>query len=451
MQIGTDLTKGPVFKNFIFFIIPIVLSGFMQQLYNTADTLVVGKFVGDTALAAVGSTASITHFILNLFIGMSVGANVVCARFFGACNKIGLSRAIHTSITLSIISGVFLAIIGFIFTKPLLILMGTPNDVIDSATLYMKIFLLGSPASMLYNFGSAILRAVGDTKRPLYIMMISGLVNVILNIFCVLVLKIGVAGVAIGTVASQIVSASIVIYLLIKNNSEVKLNFSSLRIHKRELGQILAIGIPSGLNGIMFSLSNVIIQSTINSFGKAAIAGAAAANNIETYGFLLLSSIEQGAITFVGQNMGAKNFKNVRSCTVLALSLSITCSILFSSFIIYAGETLLNLFVNDASRNSVIQMGMIKITIYATSYILLSPMQALSGVLKGMGRAVEVTAINAFFICVVRIIWVLFVFPLNPALKMVYYTYPVSWGLSSVAMIITYFITQRRVFAKEER
>ncbi len=448
MKLGTDLTKGPVFKNFILFIIPIILSSVLQQLYNTADTLVVGKFVGDVALAAVGSTGSITNLILNVFIGLSVGTNVLCARYFGAGNKEGLFRAVHTSVLLSLISGVFLTIIGFVFAKPLLTLMGTPYDVLDSATLYMKIFFLGSPVSMLYNFGSAILRAAGDTKRPLYIMLISGMVNVILNLFCVLVLKIGVAGVAIGTIASQFVSAVMVTYILVKNNSEFKLDLSKLRIHKREVGQIMAIGIPSGLNGVMFSLSNVIIQSTVNSFGKAAVAGQAAASNIESYGFLLISSVEQGAVTFSGQNMGAKKYMRVRRVAVVALSTALFLAFAYMATAFYAGDVILGFFADDASRDSIIQMGVLKLLTSASGFFLITPMQAFSGVLKGMGKVISVTVINAFFICVMRIIWILFIYPLSPTLQTVYYSHPISWAFASATIAIVYFKERHKVLKK---
>ena len=446
MSFGTDLTQGSVLKKYIFFIIPIFLSSFMQQLYNTADVLVVGNFVGDSALAAVGSTGSITHLILNLFLGLSLGTNVVCARFFGANNTEGLSRTTHTSVLLAIISGIFLAIVGVVFSKDLLILMGTPHDVIDEATLYMKIFFLGSPASMLYNFGSSVLRAVGDTKRPLYIMLFSGLVNVLLNLFCVLVLKIGVAGVAIGTVASQIVSAIIVLYLLAKNNSDFKLRFSKLKIHKRELMQIIAIGIPSGLNGITFSASNVIIQSTINSFGKAAVAGASAAGNIDGYGFLFLAAVEQGAITFVGQNMGAKQYNRVKKIAKIAISVGFFLTFITFCAMFFAGETMLGLFADEASRCSVVEMGMIKLMCSTVMHFVFVPAQALSGVLKGMGRAVSVTVINITCTCITRILWILFIFPLNPTLETLYIVYPISWALASVATIIVYFPLRNKSF-----
>ncbi len=449
MKLGSSLTEGPITKKYIAFIIPILLSGVMQQLYNTTDILVVGKFVGDTALAAVGSTASITHLILNLFLGLAIGTNVVCARFYGANDREALSRALHTSVLLALLSGIFLAIVGFAFSRNLLIFMGTPDNVIDDATLYMQIFFLGSPASMLYNFGSAVLRAAGDTKRPFYIMLFSGIVNVALNLFCVLVLKIGVAGVAIGTVASQIVSAVMVLYFLMKNTDCFRLHLTKLRLFKRELMQIIAIGVPSGLNGIMFSLSNVIIQSTINSFGKIAMAGASAVTNIENYGFILFSAVEQGAITFVGQNIGAKKINRVKAVTKTALYAAFVCAALYTAVTITWGKSILGLFTDDVSRDAVVAMGMVKMSITSFSYIIFAPAQAFSGVLKGMGKSVEVTVANAICTCVLRILWIIFIFPLNPVLEMVYLAYPISWGLSSLAMTIIYFAVRNKVFNKE--
>lgn len=451
MKFGSNLTEGSIFKKYIFFIVPILLSGFIQQLYNAADTMVVGKFVGDTALAAVGATASLTNLILNLFLGLAVGTNAVCSRFYGAGNKEALHKTIHTSILLATVSGAVLAIIGLFLSGTFLNIMGTPQDVISDATLYMQIYFAGAPASMIYNFGSAVLRAAGDTKRPLYILMISGLVNVLLNLFCVIVLDLGVAGVAIGTIASQLISAVMVIWLLIKSNTEFKLDLLRLRIYKKELGKIAATGIPSGLNGIMFSASNVIIQSTINSFGRLAIAGATAATNLEVFGFLILSSVEQGVVTFVGQNMGAGKFDRVKAVTKIALIIALSGATLFMLLTKFAGDTLLGFFADEASYDGVVKMGMAKLSIATASFILFAPNQVLTGVLKGMGRAVESTIINAIFVCILRVVWIFAAFPLNPVLEMVYYSYPVTWGASSAAMIIVYFVITKKIFAREKQ
>ena len=350
---------------------------------------------------------------------------------------------------LALISGALLAFIGWFFSERLLEFMGTPKDVIDKSTLYMQIYFLGSPASMLYNFGSAVLRSAGDTKRPLYVLIVAGVINVGLNLFCVITLKLGVVGVAIGTVASQLFSAVAVLFMLIKNNTEFKLEFKKLCIHSRELKKIAMTGIPSGINGVLFSASNVIIQSAINSFGKLAVAGATAATNIEVFGFLILSSTEQGVVSFVGQNMGAGKFDRVNKVTKIAMTMGIIGTVLFMVIINRFGEQLLSFFADKESAQSVSRMGMIKLTIATSSFVLFAPNQVLSGILKGMGRATESMVINAFCVCLLRVIWMFFIFPINPVLEMIYYSYPVTWGASSVAMIIAYFIVRKKVFKKE--
>ncbi len=448
MKFGSDLTEGPITKKFIYFIVPIILSGFLQQLYSTADTMVVGRFAGDTALAAVGSTVALTNLILNLFIGLSVGANVVCARHFGAGDKKGLHDAIHTSVSLAIVSGFLLAAVGFFFSGTFLRLMSTPNDVIGQATLYMQVYFLGSPASLLYNFGAAILRAAGDTKRPLYILAFSGIANIALNLFCVIVLKLGVIGVAIGTIASQVISAIAVITILLKSKTEFSLKSSHIRIHKNQLLKIAYTGIPSGLNGCMFSLSNVIIQTAINSFGKIAIAGNVVASNLEIFGFLILSSVEQGVVTFVGQNMGAGKFKRIDSVTKVAMCCAFVGAGAFALLMIFLGRPLLGLFADDTSREVVVSAAMLKMSIVIYSYIIHVPNQVLGGVLKGMGRAVISMLINVVCICLLRVVWVLCVFPLHPTLQMVYYSYPITWGSSSIVAMIVYYFVRKKIFKK---
>jgi putative MATE family efflux protein len=448
MKIGNNLTDGPMFKKYIYFIIPIILSGYMQQLYNTADTAVVGMFAGDTALAAVGCTGSLINLIINLFLGLAIGTNVVCARFYGAGDRQGLQNTIHTSILISVIFGVFLTAVGIAFSRPLLSMMGTTAEIIEEATLYMKIYFIGAPASMIYNFGSAILRAAGDTKRPLYILMISGLVNVLLNLFCVIVLHLGVAGVAIGTIASQIVSAVIVLFLLSRAKDEFRFSFPKLRIHKKEMIKITAIGIPSGLNGAMFSSSNVIIQSAINSFGKVAVAGAAAANNIEAYGWWILNAVEQGAVSFAGQNMGAKRFDRVKKIARIALLTGVVGALSFCIAMYKYGPTLLGLFADDASRAGVVEMGMVRLMICTISYVLFTPFQVMAGVLKGMGKVAACTIVSAIFVCLFRVVWVFAVFPFNPTLEMLYISYPVSWSISSVVMTFVYIYVRNHVFKK---
>ncbi len=451
MRIGTNLTEGPVARKFVLFILPILFTGCLQQLYNTVDTMVVGKFAGDTALAAVGSTVALTNLILNSFIGLAVGANVICANYYGAKNHSGLDRAIHTSYVIAIVSGVCLALVGWFFARNFLQMMSTPDDVIDLATLYMRIIFLGAPASLVYNFGAAILRAAGDTKRPLYILGASGIVNVLLNLFCVIVLKLGVVGVALGTIVSQLISAAAVTWILMKTESEFKLDASKLRVHKEELKRIVATGIPAGISGVMFSLSNVIIQTAINSWGKAAIAGNVAASNVEIFGFLVLSAAEQGAVSFVGQNMGAKRPDRVDRVTKCAMTAGFLGAAIFAVLILWAGPFFLSFFADNESRDAVVSVGMIKMTIVLYSYILHTPNSILGGVMKGMGRAVVVTVINGIFICLLRVVWIWYVYPVAPSLEMIYYSYPVTWGASSLASIVVYSFVRKKVFAQLQK
>ncbi len=447
MKFGTDLTTGSIVKKYIFFVLPIIASSFLQQLYNAADTMVVGKFVGDTALAAVGSTSHLTNLILNLFIGLSVGINVVCSKYYGAENKEGLKRAIHTSILMGLIVGVPLAFVGWFGSAYFLSLMGTPVDVIDQAALYMRIFFLGVPAALTYNFGAAILRAAGDTKRPLYILSFAGVANVVLNLVCVIVFKLGVVGVALGTIVSQAISAVAIIIILRKNDDEFRLRLSKLTIYKKELKNIISIGVPSGLSGVMFSLSNVIIQSSINFFGKNAVAANAAAANIEVFGFLLLSAAEQAVISFVGQNMGAKKFDRVDASVKNSLIFAGVSTVSFAVVVLTFGGFLLGLFTDG---HEVIKIGLMKLTILMSSYFLYVPGQVLSGALKGLGKAVSPTVINAVCVCLLRVVWIFTVFPLRRELSTVYFSYSVSWGLASVATIIVYILARKKVFKEEK-
>ncbi len=448
MKFGTDLTTGSIFKKYIFFVLPIIASSFLQQLYNAADTMVVGKFAGDTALAAVGSTSHLTNLILNLFIGLSVGINVVCSKYYGAENKGGLKRAIHTSILMGLIVGVPLAFVGWFGSAYFLGLMGTPVDVIDQAALYMRVFFLGVPAALTYNFGAAILRAAGDTKRPLYILSFAGIVNVVLNLVCVIVFKLGVVGVALGTIVSQAISAVAIIILLKKNDDEFKLKLSKLTIYKKELKNIISIGVPSGLSGVMFSLSNVIIQSSVNFFGKNAVAANAAASNVEVFGFLLLSAAEQAVISFVGQNMGAKKFDRVDASVKNSLIFAGVSTVSFAVVVLVFGGFLLGLFTDG---HEVIKIGLMKLTILMSSYFLYVPGQVLGGALKGLGKAVSPTVINAVFVCLLRVVWVFTIFPLRRELSTVYFSYPVSWSVTSIATIIVYIRVRKKVFEEEKK
>ena len=443
MKLGERLTEGPIFKKFVFFVVPVIISGFLQQLYHAADTVVVGWFAGDTALAAVGATSSLSALIITLFMGLSVGTNVVCAAFFGAEDYDGLSRAIHTSFFLGIVLGIPLTLVGWFGAPYFLTLTGTPQDVIGKAALYMKVYFLGVPFALIYNFGAAVFRAMGDTKRPLYILTVSGIVNVFLNILCVAIFKMGVVGVALGTIVSQLVSAIWVIFVLAGKNNKVRLRFSKLKLYKKEFFRIVAIGIPSGLNGIMFSLSGVITQTAINSFGKVTIAAHSVAWSYMAFSNLLIAAGEQGVISFVGQNMGAKKYDRVKRSVWVALLTMTIASILFSAVIVLFAEPLMGIFTNDSG---VAKRGVVQVYCATAFYFLYAPDLILGGALRGMGKSMVPTTINLVCICFLRIMWIWFVWPICPVLEMVYYSYPFTWIMSGIAMTVAYLLVRRKTF-----
>lgn len=436
-----NLTEGNVTTKLILFVLPIMLSGVLQQLYNAADAVVVGKFAGERALAAVGATPALTNLILNLFLGLSAGNNVVCARHFGAGNRERLSRAVHTSVLLGLFSGIILSVFGLIFSSPLLSLMGTPENVLPLATLYMRIFFLGAPFSLLYNFGAGVLRAIGDTRRPLYILFASGIVNVCVNLICVVGFHMDVAGVALGTVISQLLSAAAIMVILMKTDGDYKFTLRNARFYASELRGIIRIGIPAGLNGIMFSLSNVIIQAAVNSFKETAIAGNTASANIEVFFFLVVSSLEQGLVSFTGQNIGAGNHKRIDRAVFSAHCIAAVELAIMGVAVYFGRNFFLGLFTDS---QDVIAIGTIKLTIICVCYFLYIPNQICGGALRGFGKSLTPTLINALFVCVTRIIWIIVFYPMNPTLRMLYLAYPISWGLSSVAQLIAYVAMRRK-------
>ena len=442
MKAGVDLTEGPILKKFIAFAIPVLLTSFIQQLYNSADSMVVGKFAGADALAAVGSTASLTNLIVNLFIGFAVGSNVVCARCYGAHDEQAFSRALHTSLMLALLLGVPLALIGWFASKYFLGIMGTPADVIDKATLYMRIYFLGSPVSLVYNYGAAVMRAVGDTKKPLYILGFSGIINVLLNLLCVIVFKMDVVGVALGTIAAQFVSAVAVICIFIKSKSELRIELKKLRLYRRELKQIALTGIPAGINGAMFSLSNVVLQSAVNSFGSTVVAANSVAGNYSNFAYILVAAGEQACTSFVGQNMGAQKYERLGKVVKVALLVTGIAVMLYSTIISLNARFFLGLFTNETD---VIDYAMVYIRVVVIPYVLIMPSVVLGGALRGMGRALSQTVISLIFICLVRVLWVAFILPLNHIYEMVFISYPVSWTLAAIVSAVVFIAAKKQL------
>lgn len=440
-----DMCNGPLFGKILIFAVPLMLSGMLQLFFNAADIIVVGQFVGHTALAAVGSTGSLINLLVNVFVGLSVGTNVLVARYYGARDAKHLHETVHTSVLTSVLSGTALIVIGLILAEPLLTLMGTPDDVLDQAALYMRIYFVGMPASMLYNFGAAILRAVGDTKRPLYFLFISGIVNVILNLVLVLVFHLGVAGVAIATVTSQVISAVLVALCLIKTDAPYRLELKKLRIHKSKLLEIIKIGLPAGMQGAVFSISNVLIQSSINSFGSTVMAGSTAASNIENFVYTAMNALYQTALSFTGQNVGGGKYKRIGKIMRICVLDVTAIGILLGGGAYLCGSTLLSIYTSDPQ---VIQYGLERMMFVCLPYFLCGIMDTLVGSLRGMGYSIMPMIVSLTGACALRIVWIMTIFQMIPTLSTLFLSYPVSWFVTALAHFICYLVVHHRFMKK---
>ena len=442
-----NMTEGPLWGKIARFTLPLMLTSFLQLLYNAADNVVVGKFAenGEIALAAVGSTGSLINLIVNLFIGLSVGTSIVVAQYLGKREFKQVQDTVHTSITISIIFGVILLFIGVLFAKPLLLMMNADKDVIDGAALYMRIYFIGMPVNMLYNFGSAVLRAIGDTKRPLYILTISGLVNVILNLILVVVFHLDVAGVAIATIVSQAISAVLIVWCLMKTDGAVNLNLKKLKIHPRKLWELAKCGLPAGFQGMLFSISNVLIQSSINTFGPSGIAGNAVAGNIEGFIYAAMNTLYQASLTFIGQNVGAKKPERIHKITFICFVYVVIIGVLGGQLVVRLGDMLISIY-ND--KREVIDAGIIRLKYVAQPYVLCGLMDMLVGSLRGMGKSVVPMIVSLLGACVFRVIWVLTVFAADPRPEVLYISYPISWFVTAGAHFVCYMIVHKKLSAR---
>lgn len=435
-----DLTKGPLLKKIIVFSIPLMLTGMLQLLYNAADVVVVGKFAGYASLAAVGSTTSLINLLVNVFFGLSLGSGVIVAQAIGANNKMKITRTVHTSMLLSLICGVFVGIVGFVFSNPLLCLMAVPQDVIGKATLYMRIYFLGMPGFMIYNFGAAILRSAGDTKRPLLILSISGLANVGLNLLFVIWFKMDVLGVSLATIISQYISAVWIVIILAKENADYRLFIKKLHIYKNELLQIITYGMPMGIQSACFSISNVLIQSSINTFGTLVIAGNSAASNIEGFVYQASNSISQAAITFSGQNTGAGDFKRVKKVLINCSFLAVSFGLVMGAVVLLLKVPLLSFYTNNPD---VITAGITRMNILCLFYALCGIMDTVANISRGMGKSVVPMVITLIFVCMVRIIWIFTVFKIFNTAECVYWSYPITWSLAIISQLIYFIIVYK--------
>lgn len=442
-----DMCSGSILKKMIVFAVPLMCSGILQLLFNAADVIVVGRFAGDNSLAAVGATTSLIHLLTNLFIGLSVGGNVLVARYYGAKKEQDLTETIHTAIALSLVSGIFLTIIGIVGAPKVLSLMSTPPEVFDKSVLYLRIYFAGMTATMVYNFGSAIMRAVGDTKRPLYFLTAAGIINVCLNLIFVIRFKMDVAGVGLATVISQIVSAVLIVKCLMENEGFLKLNLKLIRFTGNKLSQIVKIGLPAGLQGTLFSLSNVVIQSSINSFGAIVVAGSAAAANVEGFGYVAMNAFHQAAISFTSQNVGAKRYERVNRILIRAMGCAAVVGIVFAGLMLAGGRQVLGLYT---SSSEVIDAGMVRIYMVPTTYFIAGMMDVLVGSLRGLGYSVVPMIVSLLGICGIRILWIWTIFPLesfhNP--YMIYITYPLTWVITTTAHFISFVIIRRKLAGK---
>lgn len=441
-----NMCEGPIFKKLIIFAIPLMLSGILQLLFNAADIVVVGRFSGSHALAAVGSTSSLINLLINLFIGVSIGSNVLVGRYYGANDYDNIEKSVHTSILTAAIGGIAMIFVGIFLARPLLEMMGTPENVIDLSVIYMRIYFLGMPAFMIYNFGAAILRAVGDTKRPLYFLFVSGVVNVLFNLFFVIVLQMGVAGVALATIISQVISAVLIILSLMKSDGALRLERKKLHIHKDKLIMMLKIGLPAGLQGTIFSVSNVLIQSSINSFGSIVMAGNTAASNIEGFVYTAMNALYQSALSFTSQNMGAKKYHRIDKILLQCLGIVCVVGLTLGIGAYVLGRPLLHLYTTS---EEVIQYGLLRMRMICSFYFLCGLMDVMVGSLRGLGYSIMPMLVSLTGACLFRVIWIFTIFQMEQTLISLYISYPISWLLTAGTHMICYLVVRKKTFVKK--
>ena len=439
-----DMCHGSLADKILLFALPLMASSILQLLFNATDVIVLGRFAGKESLAAVGSTTSLINLLIALFIGMSVGANVVVARNLGGQRPKIVNRAVHTAVLLALICGVLLGLFGFIMSYQLLEWMSSPEDVIDLSTIYLRIYFLGMPAMLAYNFGAAILRAKGDTQRPLYFLVIAGLVNVALDLFTVLVLHMDVAGAALATSVSQYVSAGLVLRCLSLEDGPLRLDLKKLKLDKVILGQILAIGLPAGFQGIVFNLSNVLIQSSINSFGSTVVAGSAAGNNIEGFVYQAMNAFYQTNLTFTGQNYGAGECKRVDKTLIYCLCFVTITGLVLGNLAYYFGHPLVSIYNSD---EAVIQQGILRMSYIARTYALCGIMHTMVGSLRGLGYSVVPMIVSLIGACGFRIVWIFTIFQMDRTPENLYISYPISWVITGAVHILYFLYVRKKAYA----
>lgn len=442
-----DMCNGPILSKVLVYAFPLMLSGILQLLFNAADVIVVGRFAGSQSLAAVGSTSALINLLVNVFIGLSVGVNVLVAQFYGAKKEQDVNETVHTAVAISLVSGVFLVFIGFMLSRPLLELMGTPADVIDKSTIYMKFYFAGMPVIMLYNFGSAVLRAVGDTRRPLYYLTIAGVVNVLLNVFFVTQLHMDVAGVALATVLAQVISAGLVVKALMESDGCLKLELKKLRIDQSKLKKIVRVGLPAGMQGAIFSISNVLIQSSVNSFGSIAMAGNTTAQNIEGFIYTAMNAVYQTNLSFTSQNYGGRKFSRLNRITLTCIGVVTVVGLVLGLSCYGAGEFLVGIYSSDPE---VVQYGLTRLSVFGTTYFICGIMDTMVGAIRGLGYSILPMCVSLTGACAFRIVWIYTIFQWNRTLMTLYLSYPASWIVTTIAHVACFIIIRKKL-PKEDR
>ena len=445
-----NMTEGPVLGKMIRFTIPVMASGILQLLFNAADVAVVGQFAGEAAMAAVGSCGALINLIINLFIGLAVGAGVIAAQELGAKRYEEVDKLISTALTSSIIGGIAVMIFGILMAEPLLLLMDTPEDVLAEAVPYMRAYFCGMPGCLVYNYMAAILRSSGDTKRPLFFLTAAGVVNVILNLVMVLGFGMGAIGVGIATAASQYVAAGLT--LLYMSKTKTSLRLAGFKVYGQKLLRMVTIGLPAGMQGCMFSLSNVMIQSAVNAYPTVIIAGNTAAGNPEGFVYTAMNSVYHAALTFIGQNMGAGKFERIKKISFQCAGMVLVIGLTLSSVLVFFGDKLLLIYASGENRDLIVQAGVQRLQIIAATYFLCGLMDVGCGILRGMGRAVQPMIVSLLGSCVFRIIWVFTVCPLFPGQIMaLYISYPISWIVTGGVHFLFCFYFYNRLMKRKKQ
>lgn len=442
-----DMLHGSLLDKILMFALPLAASSILQQLFNSADIAVVGRFAGSQAQAAVGSNSSVINLLINLFVGLSVGANAVIANYIGQRQKEKIRDAVHTVIVIALISGVFLLVVGIAVARPILVLMNTPANILEQAILYLQIYFIGMPFIMFYNFGSAILRSKGDTKRPLYCLIVSGIINIVLNLILVIQFSLGVAGVAIATVISNVVSSGMILLFLLKEEEPFRLYPKKLALKKAPLMHILRIGVPAGIQSVVFSLSNVCIQTAINGFGSDAVAGSTDALNFEYFAYFMVNAFSQTAVTFTSQNFGARKDDRCKKVFRLCMASSVVITGIMCAVFVLGRNSLIRIYTVD---DAVIQFAMTRLLHVITFEWLVSSYEISASALRGMGYSMLPTVITIIGTCCLRLLWVYTVFVKYDSFGMLMNVYPVSWVITGTAMLTAYFVLRKKAFSAKK-